>query len=141
MAVAVLRVADRRLRLVRPLFLTRVSAGFPSPAEDWIEGRIDLNQHLIKHPTATFYLRVCGDSMRDERINDGDILVVDRACEADHEDIVIARVGADFLVRKLSIEHGRLRLLPANDAYQPIEIADGSDFEVWGKVLWSISAH
>jgi DNA polymerase V len=141
MGVAVIAMTDRRVRLVRPLLVSRVSAGFPSPADDWVEGRLDLNRHLIKHPSATFYVRVAGDSMRDEQINDGDILIVDRACEAEHGDVVIARVFAEFVVRKLCVEGGRLRLLPGNDAYQPIEITEDMDFEVWGKVLWSFRAH
>jgi DNA polymerase V len=127
-------------RLSRPFFIVRVSAGFPSPADDWIEARIDLNRHLVRHPDATFYVRVNGDSMDDE-IRDGDILVVDRACETEDGDIVLVRIANDFTVKRLSLECGKLRLLPANTAYPPIEVTEEMDFEVWGKVLWSIRSH
>jgi DNA polymerase V len=128
------------MRLLRPLVVARISAGFPSPAEDWIEGRLDLNRHLIKHPAATFYMRVIGDSMCDE-IREGDILVVDRAAEAEDGDIVIVRIFNDFTVKKLSLKDGRIQLLATNESYAPIEITDDMDFEVWGKVLWSIRGH
>jgi len=128
------------MRLLRPLVVARISAGFPSPAEDWIEGRLDLNHHLIKHPAATFYMRVIGDSMNDE-IREGDILVVDRAAEAEDGDVVIVRIFNDFTVKKLSLQDGKIWLLSANESYQPMEITEEMDFEVWGKVLWSIRGH
>ena len=140
MNVAFISAYSYGVRLLRPLVVARVSAGFPSPAEDWIEGRLDLNRHLIKHPAATFYMRVIGDSMSDE-IREGDILVVDRAAEAEDGDIVIVRIFNDFTVKKLSFKEGRIQLLAANEAYSPIEITDDMDFEVWGKVLWSIRGH
>ena len=128
------------LRLLRPFLVARISAGFPSPAEDWIEGRLDLNRHLVRHPAATFYMRVIGDSMSDE-IHEGDILVVDRACEAEDGDTVVVRIFNDFTVKKLCLQDGRVRLLAANAVYPPIEVTEEMDFEVWGKVLWSIRAH
>jgi DNA polymerase V len=140
MNVAIMGTYSGRVRLLRPLFAARISAGFPSPAEDWIEGRLDLNRHLIRHPAATFYLRVIGDSMSDD-IREGDILVVDRAAEAEDGDIVIVRIFNDFTVKKLSLEGGKIWLLAANESYQPIEITEEMDFEVWGKVLWSIRSH
>lgn len=140
MNVAVIGTYAGGLRLLRPLFAARISAGFPSPAEDWIEGRLDLNRHLIKHPAATFYMRVIGDSMSDD-IREGDILVVDRAAEADDGDIVVVRIFNDFTVKILSLQDGQIRLLAANESYAPIEITEGMDFEVWGRVLWSIRPH
>jgi DNA polymerase V len=140
MSVAVISAYSGGIRLLRPLVVARVSAGFPSPAEDWIEGRLDLNRHLIKHPSATFYMRVIGDSMSDE-IREGDILVVDRAAEAEDGDIVIVRIFNDFTVKKLSLKDGSIQLLASNEAYAPIDITDDMDFEVWGKVLWSIRGH
>ena len=140
MDVAILGAYDGRLRLLRPLFVARISAGFPSPAEDWVEGRLDLNRHLIKHPAATFYMKVIGDSMSDD-IREGDIIVVDRAAEAEDGDIVVIRICNDFTVKKLSLQDGKIRLLPANESYPPIEVTEEMDFEVWGKVLWSIRAH
>jgi DNA polymerase V len=140
MNVALIAAYTSGVRLLRPLVVARISAGFPSPAEDWIEGRLDLNRHLIKHPAATFYMRVIGDSMSDE-IREGDILVVDRAAEAEDGDIVIVRIFNDFTVKKLSLKDGKIQLLASNEAYEPIEITAEMDFEVWGKVLWSIRGH
>ena len=140
MSVEFISAYSNRVRLLRPLVVARISAGLPSPAEDWIEGRLDLNRHLIKHPAHTFYMRVIGDSMSDE-IREGDILVVDRAAEAEDGDIVVVRIFNDFTVKKLSLKEGRIQLLSANEAYAPIAITDDMDFEVWGKVLWSIRGH
>lgn len=140
MNVAIIGTYNGRVRLLRPLFVARISAGFPSPAEDWIEGRLDLNRHLIKHPAATFYMRVIGDSMDDD-IKEGDILVVDRAAEAEDGDVVVARIFNDFTVKKLCLQDGKIKLLATNESYAPIEITEEMDFEVWGKVLWSIRPH
>src|SRR5947199_10828615 len=140
MNVALIGTYCGKVHLLRPLFVARISAGFPSPAEDWVEGRLDLNRHLIKHPAATFYMRVIGDSMSDD-IREGDILVVDRAAEAEDGDVVVVRINNDFTVKKLSLQDGKLQLLAANESYAPIEITEEMDFEVWGKVLWSIRPH
>ena len=124
-----------------PLMTFKVAAGFPSPAEDYIEGRIDLNQELIKHPSATFCVRVTGDSMEPE-ICPGEILVVDRAVETKSGDIVVARLGDEMCVKELHLsDTGAMTLISANKCYQPILIGEDTDFEVWGKVLWSIKAH
>lgn len=142
MNVAAVWLPESRVRLLRPLYVSRISAGFPSPAEDWVEGRLDLNSYILRHPAATFYVRVTGDSMRDANINDGDILVVDRACEAEDGDVVVARVFNELTVKRLSIGNdGRLWLMPANDDYEPIEVTEGMEFEVWGKVTWSFRQH
>lgn len=140
MNVAVILAHNQGVRLLRPLLVARISAGFPSPAEDWVEGRLDLNRHLIKHPAATFYMRVIGDSMNDD-IRDGDIIVVDRACEVDDGDIVVVRIFNDFTVKKLSLHEGKVRLVASNEAYAPIEVTEEMDFEVWGKVVWSLRPH
>jgi DNA polymerase V len=132
---------ERATRWARPLFATSVPAGFPSPAEDYIEGRLDLNRHLIKHPVATFYVRVSGDSMIDAGIHPDSILVVDRAVEADDGDIVIARLGDELCVKRLAIRDGKLWLVPENNAYEPIEVTEEMDFEVWGRVMHSIRSY
>lgn len=129
---------DGSTRWARPLFMTSVSAGFPSPAESYIEGHLDLNRYLIKHPVATFYVRVSGDSMTGAGIQPGSILVVDRAVEADDGDIVIARIGDELCVKRLRVRRGRVWLMPENDKYQPIEVIESMDFEVWGRVMHSI---
>lgn len=129
-------------RLSRPLIAWRVCAGFPSPAEDYVEGRIDLNRDLIRHPIATFYIRVAGDSMTGAGIDAGDLLVVDRAAETCDGHVIVARIDNELCVKRLSIgKDGRVLLLSANESFAPIEIKDYMDFEVWGRVLWSIKCH
>jgi DNA polymerase V len=141
-SVAGVYLPDRRTRWARPLILCRVSAGFPSPAEDYVEGRIDLNRDLIKHPLSTFYIRVSGDSMIGAGIMPGALLVVDRQVEAHDGHIVVARINDELCVKRLYLsEGGHVWLLPENERYQPIEIKEGMDFEVWGRVLYSISTH
>ncbi|HYH84988.1 MAG TPA: translesion error-prone DNA polymerase V autoproteolytic subunit [Pyrinomonadaceae bacterium] len=129
---------DRSTKWARPLFMTSVSAGFPSPAESYIEGNLDLNRYLIKHPVATFYVRVSGDSMTGAGINAGSILVVDRHVEAEDGDIVIARINDELCVKRLRVRRGRIWLMPENDDYQPIEVIESMDFEVWGRVMHAI---
>jgi len=125
-------------KLSRPIVASRVSAGFPSPAEDYIEGRIDLNRDLIRHPFTTFYVRVLGDSM-ESLICSGELLVVDRMPETKDKDIVVARLGNELCVKRLRIlDDGAVLLVSENANYKPIEINLETDFEVWGKVLHSI---
>jgi DNA polymerase V len=128
------------VRLLRPLLLERIAAGFPSPAEGWVERRIDLNQQLIRHPDYTFYMRVTGDSMS-PRLEEGDILIVDRACEVEDEDIIIARIAADFTVKQFCLIDGRCYLKPLNCNYEPIPVSEDLDAEIWGKVIWSLRSH
>jgi len=128
--------------LLIPLLCARVAAGFPSPADDYIETTLDLNKDLIRHPETTYFLRASGDSMIGEGIKPGATLVVDRAIETKSGDIVIARIGEEFCVKKLFIDdEGRVLLLSKNDNYKPIEITEDMDFEVWGKVVGSINRH
>ena len=139
MDIAGIYLPNRSTRLSRPLVGWRVPAGFPSPAEDYVEGRIDLNRDLIKHPLATFYIRVAGDSM-EPRIHAGSLLIVDRMVEAKETDIIVARIDCEFFVKRLHIEpDGQIWLLSENAAYPPIQVAEGADFEVWGRVMNSIS--
>ncbi len=125
-----------------PLALSRASCGFPSPADDYIESVIDLNQELIRHPFATFLVRATGDSMIDVGILHESVLMVDRAVETKPGDIVIARIGDEMCVKVLSIDDdGRVLLMPKNDNYKPIEITEDMDFEIWGKVICSINQY
>jgi DNA polymerase V len=141
-SVAGVYLPDRRTRWSRPLILCRVPAGFPSPAEDYVEGRIDLNRDLIKHPLSTFYIRVSGDSMVGAGILPGALLVVDRAVEAYDGHIVVARINDELCVKRLSMnDEGQIWLLSENELYPPIEITEGMDFEVWGRVVYSILGH
>lgn len=122
-----------------PLYSTRVQAGFPSPADDYLEGSLDLNAHLISHPAATFYCCVCGDSMTGVGIFDGDLLIVDRALTPRNGDVVLAALDGE-LTCKILDSPGR-QLLAANRRYPPIAIPEGSHFEVEGVVISSIRRH
>ncbi|WP_394700531.1 LexA family protein [Thiomicrorhabdus sp.] len=124
-----------------PLFASKVIAGFPSPAEDYVETRLDLNEKLIRNQEATFLLRVQGDSMRDVGILDGDILIVDRSVTPADGKIVIAALDGDLTVKRLKIRDGRTWLLPENPDYRPIEIREESDMVIWGVVTASISQY
>jgi len=117
-----------------PLYACSVRAGFPSPADDYIERHLDLNRHLVKHPAATFFVTASGDSMIGAGIASGDMLVVDRSLEAVHGKIVIAAVNGELTVKRLSREGGRIRLMPENDRYQPVEINDDEALVIWGVV-------
>ena len=121
----------KRLRI--PFFLERVSAGFPSPAQDYIEQTLDLNELCIKHPAATFFVRVEGDSMVDAGIFVNDVLTVDRSLKAEHGDIVIACLEGEMTVKELCLRPSP-KLLPRNSAYQPIELSDEHHLEVFGVV-------
>ncbi len=119
--------------LLRPLFESKVSAGFPSPADDYVERTLDLNELCIKNPPATFFVRAEGESMRDAGITAGDLLVVDRSLEAVHGDIVIAALDGEFTVKFLHTKP-QLYLQPANDNYSPIFINEAQDFSIFGVV-------
>lgn len=120
--------------LYLPLFASRVPAGFPSPAADYQERMLDLNEYLIQDAAATFMLRVSGDSMSGAGIASGDLLVVDRALLPQHGQIVLAVVDGDFTVKRLYRQHGRLELRAENPAYAPICLADGQELQIWGVV-------
>ncbi|HSL61287.1 MAG TPA: translesion error-prone DNA polymerase V autoproteolytic subunit [Desulfotignum sp.] len=125
---------DQTTRISLPLYMTAIEAGFPSPADDYIEGSLDLNQHLIRHPAATFFVRVSGDSMVNAGIFPDDILIVDRSLEAVDKKIVIAVVDGDLTVKRLRIRSGNPLLEPENDRYPPIEVTPDMAFEIWGVV-------
>ena len=126
--------------LLIPLVLSQVSAGFPSPADDYIETSIDLNKELIRHPFATFFVRASGDSMIDAGIRPNATLVVDRMVETKSGDIVIARIGDELCVKELFLDdEGKVFLMPKNKNYKPIIISEDLDFEVWGKVVCAIN--
>ncbi|MCH9613761.1 MAG: Protein UmuD [Chlamydiia bacterium] len=119
-------------------FLTPVQAGFPSPADDYIEDSLDLNELLIKHPAATFFVRVEGESMIDAHIFPGDVLIVDRAITPTNKKIVVAILNGEFTLKRLQIEDGKITLLPENPSFPPIPITPEMDFEIWGVVSYVI---
>ena len=118
----------------KPILARAVPAGFPSPADDYIETHLDLNSHLIKHPAATFFVIAEGDSMTDAGIRSGDMLIVDKSVSAVHGKIVIAAIDGELTVKRLSRLEGRVQLLPENSRYKPIDITNEQDLVIWGVV-------
>jgi len=129
---------DLSRRLARPLFSCGVQAGFPSPADDYLERNLDLNELLVAHPAATFYVRLSGDSMTGAGLYDGDILVVDRSVEPAHGHIVIAVLDGELTVKRLHRRDGVTQLRPENPRYPVIAIGPDREFMVWGVVTGSV---
>ncbi len=123
-------------RVLVPLATDAVKAGFPSPSENYLAPEIDLNDLLIQHREATFYVRISGDSMTDAGILDGDLAVVDKSLAAKDGDIVIAFVNGEFTIKQFRIDKNRTRgwLVPWNDRYPRIEVNADDDFRIWGVV-------
>ena len=121
-----------------PLFANPVSAGFPSPPDDFREKKLDLNTHHIKHPAATFFVRVQGESMINGGIRPGDILIVDRSIEHTNNKIVIALINGEFTVKRVKKAGTKVLLIPENPRYHPIQITQDMNFEIWGVVTYVI---
>lgn len=117
-----------------------IRAGFPSPAQDYMSESIDLNQELIRHPATTFYARAVGDSMKGCGIDDGDLLVIDKAISPQNGDIVVAYIDGEFTLKKVRLEPDGscLWLIPANDEYPPIKITEENNFIIWGVLTYNI---
>lgn len=124
----------KKKQLSLPLFESVVPAGFPSMAEDYVDRALDLNELLIQHPAATFFVRVSGDSMTGAGIFADDILIVDRAVHPTNNKIVIARIADELTVKRLVKKTDRVILYPDNPTYEPLVITPDMDFEVWGVV-------
>ncbi len=122
-------------RLGRPLYLAKIPAGFPSPADDFIDKKLDLNEHLVKHPAATFFVKVQGSSMTGAGIHSGDILIVDRSLEPADKKIVVAALGGELTVKRLRKAKGRVYLVSENPDYKAIEVTPEMNIEVWGVVV------
>jgi DNA polymerase V len=121
------------LKQALPLYASRVPAGFPSPADDYVDQRLDLND-LIDRPAATFFVKVTGHSMTGASIHDGDLLVVDRSIEAVDGKIVIAAVNGELTVKRLTLKSGEVWLMPENPAFPPLQLKEGLDCVIWGVV-------
>lgn len=115
-----------------------IHAGFPSPAQDYMELAIDLNKELIKHPASTFYGRVVGDSMKDEGIEEGDILVIDKSLELMDDDLAVCFIDGEFTVKRVRLEPRAAWLVPSNTNYPPIKVTKDNEFMVWGIVTYTI---
>lgn len=121
-----------------PLSDSGVSAGFPSPAEDHIDSTLDLNKHLIRHPSATFYVRVQGESMSDDCIKNGDLLIVDKSLKPYNNCVAVCFLNGEFTLKRLLVEKDTITLMPANKRYKPIILKKGDELTVWGVVTYCI---
>lgn len=137
MKISILGTPDFSTHLPLPVFSSQVPAGFPSPADDYIEATLDLNEHLVKHPNATFFARASGDSMIAAGIQDGALLVVDKAVTPRHGHIVIASVNGELTCKILDTRRQELR--PANPLYKPMKITEELDLIIEGVVLHAIN--
>lgn len=131
--------AELRQIVALPLFSDLVPCGFPSPAQDYIEQRIDLNEILVQHPNATYFVKSSGDSMTGAGIGNGDLLVVDRSRKPAHGDIVIAAIDGEFTVKRLQL-HPILMLVPENSSYAPITINSEDTLDIFGVVTFIVKA-
>lgn len=120
--------------LFLPVLSAGISAGFPSPAMDFMDVSIDLNQLMIKHPSATFFGRVQGTSMLDAGISDGDLLVIDRSLSPANNKIAVCFIDGEFTIKRIQKEVDCCWLMPANEKYKPIKVTKDNDFVVWGIV-------
>lgn len=123
-----------------PLIEGGISAGFPSPAQDFIDLSIDLNKELIKHPSSTFYGRVRGNSMQDAGISDGDLLIIDKSLAPKNGKIAVCFIDGEFTVKRIKVDKNTCWLMPANDQYQPIQVTEDNHFLVWGIVVHVIKS-
>ena len=131
--------ATKKFRI--PLLNNSVSAGFPSPADDYTEENIDLNEHLIANPFSTFFLRVKGDSMINAGIKDKDLIIVDKSLIAKPGNIVIAMIDGEFTIKRLSIKNDELYLKAENNNYPDFRFKNHIDVQIWGVVIYSIHSY
>lgn len=138
MKVVIIEACAVNTALTLPFFSASVKAGFPSPADDHLQRKIDLNEELILHPAATFLVRVAGDSMQEAGIFDHDTLVVDRSLTPVNKSVIVALLNGEFTVKYFSKIGNEIYLKPANKNFQPLKIKPSDDFEVWGVVTNAI---
>ncbi|WP_299823360.1 translesion error-prone DNA polymerase V autoproteolytic subunit [uncultured Pontibacter sp.] len=120
------------------LFGNRVPCGFPSPAADYIEETINLNKHLIRNPSSTYFIKASGESMREASIRDTDLLIIDKSIKVKHGYPIVCWYNGGFTIKTYRKENGKIYLEPANPAYEKVEITEGMDFTFWGVVSYSI---
>lgn len=135
----VIHSIDTSLEVSLPFADGGVKAGFPSPAQDYMEGVIDLNKELIKHPASTFIARVVGDSMIDARVHDGDLLVIDKSLSPENGKMAVCYIDGEFTLKFINIEKDIVWLVPANNEFEPIKVTEGQELIIWGIVQYIIS--
>ena len=133
--------SDLKTGLSMPYFEDGISAGFPSPADDFLHGKLDLNEYLINNPSATYYVRVLGDSMANAGIASGSLLIVDKSIEASNGKIVVAFLDKEFTVKRIKKIKNKIYLKAENAGYEDIEITSEMNFEIFGVVTHSITKH
>lgn len=133
--------ADTTTERALPLVDSGISAGFPSPAQDYLDLSLDLNKELISNPSSTFFGRVRGESMKDAGILDGDILVIDKSLEPQNGDTAVCFIDGEFTLKYIKIEKDAVYLIPANPAFKPIRVTEENNFCIWGVVTYSIKDH
>ena len=132
--------ANLDTELILPYVDDGISAGFPSPALDFVDVSIDLNKHLIKHPSATFYGRVKGFSLKNAGIDDGDLMIIDRSLEPVNGKIAVCFIDGEFTAKRLRIKNKEVWLMPENEAYQPIKVTQDNELIIWGIVTHVIKS-
>ena len=125
-------------KLALPTAGSQISAGFPSPAEDYLEPMLDLNQALIKNPSSTFYGRVKGVSMKDAGVDNGDLLVIDKSLSYRNNALAVCYIDGEFTLKRIKVEGNTLLLMPANKDYEPILVKEDANFILWGIVTYVI---
>ncbi|MBR5898384.1 MAG: translesion error-prone DNA polymerase V autoproteolytic subunit [Muribaculaceae bacterium] len=133
-----LYAADVTTKVDIPYANEGIQAGFPSPAQNYINESIDLNIELIKHPASTFFGKVSGDSMIEEGIEEGDILVIDKSLEPINGDLAVCCIDGEFTLKRIEIEENRIKLMPSNATFKPIIVTPDDQFTVWGIVTYTI---
>jgi DNA polymerase V len=135
-----LYIPDVSSEVKLPFFDVGISAGFPSPADDFIELTIDLNKEFIKHKYTTYFARVKGHSMKNAGINDGDLLIIDKSLEPQNNKIAVCQIDGEFTVKRIRIEKDIIWLIAENEDYQPIKVTPENNFVIWGIVIHSIKS-
>ena len=130
--------ADTSSQLPLPYADQGIRAGFPSPAQDYMDLSIDLNREMIRNPSSTFYGRVKGDSMQDAGVSEGDVLVIDKSLEPQDGDMAVCFLDGEFTLKFIQLEKDAIWLIPANEAYDPIRVTVENEFLIWGIVTYTI---
>ena len=131
-------VPDTQTHLNIPFAENGIAAGFPSPADDYMDVSLDLNKRLIKNPSSTFFAKVKGTSMIDEGIDNGDLLIIDKSIDPTNNCIAVSYIDGEFTIKKVVVEDNHLWLMPANKEFKPIKVTEDNDFIIWGVVRYVI---
>jgi DNA polymerase V len=130
---------ESKKKVLIPFVDSKVNAGFPSPAQDYIEQKLDLNEHLIKHPSSTFIIKVNGSSMIEEGISDKSLLIVDRSLDHKKNSIALVCINGEFTVKKIDRIKGKYFLIGANKDFDPIAINEETELLIWGIITWVLN--